>query len=183
VLTLVEKAQENINENDAESMMKNFQKGKFTVNDFLKQMEMMNSLGSMTSILKMIPGMGGMLKQIGDLSPAENEMKRMKVIISSMTTEERENYKVIKESRLKRIASGSGNTEDSVKDFLKKFAQMEQMMGGLSSMMKGGGFPGMPGMPGMGPQKGFRADPNAMQNPFGKQKKKGTKGPWGKGYF
>ncbi len=59
VVSLVEKAQENIDEKDAENMMKNFQKGKFTVDDFLKQMEMMNSLGSMTSILKMIPGMGG----------------------------------------------------------------------------------------------------------------------------
>ncbi len=181
VLSLVEKAQENINESDAESMMKNFQKGKFTVTDFLKQMEMMNSLGSMTSILKMIPGMGGMLRQIGDLSPAEAEMKRMKVIISSMTQEERDNYKVIKESRLKRIARGSGNSEDAVKDFLGKFKQMEQMMGGLASMMKGGGIPGMPGM---GPQKGFRQEPGAApQFPGGKQKKKSSKGPWGKGYF
>lgn len=178
VLSLVEKAQENINENDAESMMQNFQKGKFTVDDFLKQMEMMNSLGSMTSILKMIPGMGGMLRQLGDLSPAENEMKKMKVIISSMTKGERQNYKVIKESRLKRIASGSGSTVTAVTDFLGKFKQMEQMMGGLSSMMKGGG------MPGMGPQKGFRQEAGAMpQFPDGKQKKKGTKGPWGKGYF
>jgi signal recognition particle subunit SRP54 len=184
VLSLVEKAQENINESDAESMMANFQKGKFTVDDFLKQMEMMNSLGSMTSILKMIPGMGGMLRQLGDLSPAENEMKKMKVIISSMTKEERQNYKVIKESRMARIARGSGSTEEAVKDFLGKFKQMEQMMGGLSSMMKGGGMPGFPGMPGMGPQKGFRHDADAMsQFSGGKQKKKGSKGPWGKGYF
>lgn len=181
VLSLVEKAQENINESDAESMMKNFQKGKFTVDDFLKQMEMMNSLGSMTSILKMIPGMGGMLRQLGDLSPAENEMKKMKVIISSMTKEERQNYKVIKESRLKRIASGSGSTEGAVSDFIAKFKQMEQMMGGLSSMMKGGG---MPSLPGMGPQKGFRQEAGAMpQMPGAKQKKKTSKGPWGKGYF
>jgi signal recognition particle subunit SRP54 len=181
VLSLVEKAQENINESDAESMMQNFQKGKFTVDDFLKQMEMMSSMGSMTSILKMIPGMGGMLRQLGDLSPAENEMKKMKVIISSMTKDERQNYKVIKESRLKRIASGSGSTEAAVKDFLGKFKQMEQMMGGLSSMMKGGG---MGGFPGMGPQKGFRQEAGAMpQMPGEKQKKKGSKGPWGKGYF
>lgn len=185
VVSLVEKAQENINENDAESMMKNFQKGKFTVDDFMKQMDMMNNLGSMASILKMIPGMGGMLRQIGDLSPAEAEMKRMKVIISSMTKQERQDYKIIKESRLRRIALGSGNSEQSVKEFLGKFKQMEQMMGGLSAMMNGGGFPGMPGLPGMGPKKGFRQDPNAM-NPFegmAKEKKKGGKGPWGKGYF
>jgi signal recognition particle subunit SRP54 len=186
VLSLVEKAQDNINESDAESMMKNFQKGKFTVEDFLKQMDMMSNLGSMTSILKMIPGMGGMLRQIGDLSPAEAEMKRMKVIISAMTKEERQDYKIVKESRLKRIARGSGSTEQAVKDFFSKFKQMEQMMGGMSAMMNGGGFPGMPGM---GPKKGFRADPNAMTQfpgmggPSGKEKKKGAKGPWGKGYF
>jgi signal recognition particle subunit SRP54 len=182
VLSLVEKAQENINESDADSMMKNFQKGKFTVDDFLKQMEMMSSMGSMTSILKMIPGMGGMLRQLGDLSPAEAEMKKMKVIISSMTKAERENYKVIKESRLKRIATGSGSSIEAVNDFLGKFKQMEQMMGGLSSMMRGGG---MPSFPGMGPQKGFRQEAGGSmpQIPGGKQKKKGTKGPWGKGYF
>ncbi len=186
VLSLVEKAQDNINESDAENMMKNFQKGKFTVDDFMKQMDMMSNLGSMASILKMIPGMGGMLRQIGDLSPAEAEMKRMKIIISSMTKQERQDYKIIKESRMKRIATGSGCTEQAVKDFLGKFKQMEQMMGGMSAMMNGGGFPGMPGM---GQKKGFRTDPNAMpQFPGmpgvgGKDKKKGGKGPWGKGYF
>lgn len=186
VLSLVEKAQDNINESDAESMMNNFKKGKFTVDDFLKQMDMISNLGSMGSILKMIPGMGGMLRQIGDLSPAENEMKRMKIIISSMTKAERQDYKIIGDRRLKRIASGSGTTEAQVKDFLGKFKQMEQMMGGMAAMMNGGGFPGMPGFPGMGGKKGFRQDPNAV-NPFagmqGKDKKKGGKGPWGKGYF
>ena len=181
VLSLVEKAQDNINESDAESMMNNFKKGKFTVEDFLKQMDMMSNLGSMASILKMIPGMGGMLRQIGDLSPAEAEMKRMKVIISSMTKQERHDYKIIGDRRLKRIACGSGTTEQHVKDFLGKFKQMEQMMGGMAAMMNGGGFPGMPGM---GAKKGFRQDPNAMpQFPGmgGKEKKKGGKGPWGKG--
>jgi len=181
VVSLVEKAQENINEKDAESMMKNFEKGKFTVEDFLKQMEMMSNLGSMTSILKMLPGMGGMLRQIGDLSPAENEMKRMKIIISSMTKEERQNYKIIKDSRIQRIAKGSGNTIEAVKDFLNKFKQMEQMMGGLMSMMKGG-MPGMPAMPGMPQKKGFRPEANPFES-MGKEKKKGGKGPWGKGYF
>ncbi len=183
VLSLVEKAQANIDESEADRMMKNFEKGKFTVDDFLKQMDMMSNLGSMASILKMIPGMGGLLRQVGDLSPAENEMKKMKVIISSMTKQERDDYKIIKESRLNRIAKGSGTTPEAVKDFIGKFKQMEQMMGGLSAMMKGG-MPGMPGMPGMGAQKGFRQNP--ADNPFaamGKEKKKGGKGPWGKGYF
>lgn len=194
VLSLVEKAQANIDESQAEKMMKNFEKGKFTVDDFLKQMDMMSNLGSMASILKMIPGMGGILRQVGDLSPAENEMKKMKVIISSMTQQERDDYKIVKDSRIKRIAKGSGTTEEAVRDFLGKFKQMEQMMGGLSAMMKGGfpgmpgmgGMPGMPGMPGMGPKKGFRQNPGeGFENPFdtGGKKKKGSKGPWGKGYF
>lgn len=177
VVSLVEKAEEAIDKDEAENMMKNLEKGKFSVDDFMKQMDMMSSLGSMSSLLKMIPGMGGMLRQIGDLSPAENEMKRMKVIISSMTKQERQDYKLIKESRLKRIAKGSGNTEQAVRDFIAKFKQMEQMMGGMMKMMKGGGMPGMPGMPGMGGMPGI--------GDMGRKKRKGPKkgGPWGGGFF
>ncbi len=180
VVSLVEKAEEQIDQKDAERMMKNLEKGKFTVDDFLKQMEMMSSLGSMGSLLKMIPGMGGLLRQVGDLSPAEAEMKRMKVIISSMTQEERQNYKLVKESRLKRIARGSGNTDAQVKDFLAKFSQMEKMMGGMMQMMKGGGLPGMgmPGMPGMGGGGGLPGFDGGKKK---KPRKKG--GAWGGGYF
>ncbi len=185
VVTLVEKAEENIDEKEAEKMMKNLEKGQFSVDDFMKQMNMMSKLGSMGSLLKMIPGMGGVLRDVGDLSPAENEMSRMKVIISSMTKAERKNYKIIKESRIERIAKGSGNTVQSVKDFLAKFKQMEKMMTGMMGMFKGGGLPGMPGLPGMG---GAEGNPMGLQNGFrnpGKKKpKKGKKGnPWGKGYF
>lgn len=181
VVSLVEKAEDRIDQKEAEQMMKNLEKGKFTVEDFMKQMDMIKSLGSMGSILKMLPGMGGMMKQIGDLSPAENEMKRMRVIIDSMTKEERQNYKIINDSRMNRIAKGSGNPLASVKDFLGKFRQMEKMMGGMMQMMKGG-FPGMPGMPGFGgaAQPGFRQQPGLEDK--GSKKGKG-KGPWGKGYF
>ena len=164
-----------IDEKDAESMMKNLEKGKFTVNDFMKQMDMMKNLGSMASIMKMIPGMGGVLKQVGDLSPAEDEMKRMRVIINSMTNTERDNYKLIKESRINRISKGSGTTEAQVRDFISKFRQMEKMMGGMMQMMKGGGMPGMPGMGGMPGMDGMLG----MQKPK-KKKKKG--GQWG-GFF
>jgi signal recognition particle subunit SRP54 len=177
VVSLVEKAEENIDKDEAEKMMKNLEKGKFTVDDFMKQMNMLQNLGSMSSMLKMIPGMGGMLRQIGDLSPAENEMKRMKVIIQSMTKEERENYKIIKESRRNRIARGSGHTEQAVKDFISKFKQMEKMMSTLAPMMKGGGMPGLPGMGGAGMPQGLPG--------MGRKKKKGPKkgGPWGGGFF
>ncbi len=184
ILSLVEKAEEAIDEKEAEKMMKKLEKGKFTVDDFMKQMDMINNLGPMEHILKMIPGMGGMLRQIGDLSPAKEEMKKMKVIISSMTKKERDNYKLLNESRIERIARGSGKQVADVKDFIKKFKQMEQMMGGMMGMLKGGGLPGM-GLPGMGGMPGMDSMPGFRQQPgANKKRKKGKrKGPWGGGYF
>lgn len=183
VLSLVEKAEEEIDEKEAERMMRQMEKGRFTVDDFMKQMNMISKMGSMSSLMKMIPGMGGVLRQVGDLTPAENEMERMKIIISSMTKKERNNYKIIKDSHIKRIASGSGSTIGAVQEFLTKFKQMEQMMGGMMSMLKGGGLPGFPGMPGGfgGSGKGMRQLPGNKKK---KKKNKGKKrGPWGKGYF
>jgi signal recognition particle subunit SRP54 len=180
VLSLVEKAEEAINQDDAMGMMANLEKGKFTINDFVKQMETINRLGSFGSILKMIPGMGGALRQMGDLGPAENEMKKMKVIINSMTNKERENTSLIDASRRKRIAAGSGKTVQDVNLFLERFEQMRQMMVGMMGMMKGGGLPNIPGM---GPVKGFRQAPQNQQ-PFGQQAPKSTKqGKFGKKYF
>lgn len=180
VLSLVEKAEEAINQDDAMGMMANLEKGKFTINDFVKQMETINRLGSFGSILKMIPGMGGALRQMGDLSAAENEMKNMKVMINSMTKKERENTSLIDNSRRKRIAAGSGRSLQDVTQFLERFEQMRQMMVGMMGMMKGGGLPNIPGM---GPVKGFRQAPQSQQ-PFGQQPTKGPKkGQFGKKYF
>jgi signal recognition particle subunit SRP54 len=175
------KAEEAINQDDAMGMMANLEKGKFTINDFVKQMETINRLGSFGSILKMIPGMGGALRQIGDLSPAENEMKKMKVIINSMTKKEREDVDMIDASRRKRIAAGAGRTVTEVNQFIERFGQMRQMMVGMMGMMKGGGLPNIPGM---GPVKGFRQAPQSQQ-PFGKAPSKsgGKKNKFGKKYF
>lgn len=175
VVSLVEKAQEVVNEEEAQNMLKNLEKNRFTIEDFMKQMDTMNKLGSMQSILKMIPGMGGMLRQLGDLSPAENEMKKMKVMISSMTQAERRDDSLFKEStRLERVARGSGTQVSEVRAFLAKFAQMKKMMTGMFQMFKGGGMPampGMPGMPGMGGANGFRQAPGQS----GKSAKKGKR--------
>lgn len=171
VLSLVEKAQEVIDEKDAEKMMKRLEKNQFTINDFMKQMESISKLGSMESILKMIPGMGGMLRQVGDLSPAENEMKKMKVIISSMTLKEKENHRILNDSRKKRIASGSGRTISDINEFIQKFEQMQQMMSGMMGMLKGGGMPGLPGMGGAA-RPGFRQQPGQQQ---GSPKKSGKR--------
>ena len=182
VLSLVEKAEEAINQDDAMGMMANLEKGKFTINDFVKQMETINRLGSFGSILKMIPGMGGALRQMGDLGGAEDEMKKMKVIINSMTKKEREDVDMIDGSRRKRIAAGAGKTVTEVNQFLERFGQMRQMMVGMMGMMKGGGLPNIPGM---GPVKGFRQAPqNQNQQLFGQQDKKNKpKSPFGKKYF
>jgi signal recognition particle subunit SRP54 len=180
VLSLVEKAEEAINQDDAMGMMANLEKGKFTINDFVKQMETINRLGSFGSILKMIPGMGGALRSMGDLSPAEDEMKKMKVIINSMTKKEREDTKLIDASRRKRIAGGAGRTVQDVNQFLERFDQMRKMMVGMMGMMKGGGLPNIPGM---GPVKGFRQAPQAQQ-PFGRPPEKEVKkSKFGKKYF
>ena len=180
VLSLVEKAEEAINQDEAMGMMANLEKGKFTINDFVKQMETINRLGSFGSILKMIPGMGGALRQMGDLSEAEGEMKKMKVIINSMTKKEREDVDLIDGSRRKRIATGAGRSVQEVNQFIEKFGQMRQMMVGMMGMMKGGGFPNIPGM---GPVKGFRQAAQAQQ-PFGEPKVKGAKNSkFGKKYF
>jgi len=180
VLSLVEKAEEAINQDDAMGMMANLEKGKFTINDFVKQMETINRLGSFGSILKMIPGMGGALRQMGDLGPAENEMKKMKVIINSMTKKEREDVDLIDSPRRKRIASGAGRTVQEVNQFIERFGQMRQMMVGMMGMMKGGGLPNLPGM---GPVKGFRQAPQKQQPFAQKPEKDNKKSPFGKKYF
>lgn len=175
VLTLVERAQEVVDEKEAEKMMKNMEKNRFTISDFMKQMNTISKLGSFESIMKMIPGMSGMARQLGDLSPAEGEMTKMKIIIQSMTKKEREDDSLFNNSRIARIAKGSGTTPAQVNDFLNKFRQMKKMMAGMMGMMKGGGMPNIPGMP---MQKGFRQQSKGQQNPKVKANSK-----FGKRYF
>ncbi|MBT4793237.1 MAG: signal recognition particle protein [Halobacteriovoraceae bacterium] len=175
VVSLVEKAQEVIDEKEAERMMKRLEKQQFTIADFVKQMDQISKLGSMSSIMKMIPGMGGMLRQVGDLSPAEGEMKKMRILIDSMTQKERDNHKLLNESRIDRIAKGSGTTGKDVRDFIQKFVQMQSMMINMMGAMKGGGMPNVPGMPSM---PGYRQA--AKQ---GKKKSGKKKGPFGSKFF
>ena len=167
VVSLVEKAQAEIDEKEASSMAARLQKGKFSISDLIKQMEMMRKLGGLGQIMGMLPGMGGLKRQLGDLAPAEQEMRKVKVMASSMTKAERDNYHLIDASRIKRIARGSGHPETEVAAFLTKFGQMEQMM---SSMMRGGlGALFGGGRPGMPSSAGKKAGPKQT--------------PWGKRYF
>ena len=168
IVSLVEKAEEEMDQKSQERMMKNLEKGRFSVEDFMKQIDMIKNLGSLRSVLKMLPGAGGLLRQAGDLTPAENEIARMRVMINSMTPQERQNYKIINASRSRRIASGSGQNISSVNKFLSQFRQMEQMM---SSLKGGGGLQNM--MAGMAQGKVKKS----------KGKGRGKSGPWGRGYF
>jgi len=183
VVSLVEKAQEHIDEKEAEKVMKKIEKNQFSIDDFIKQMDTMNKLGSMGDLMKMIPGMGGMMRQMGDLSVAETEMKKMRTLISSMTKQEKKDHTVFNDSRKKRVAMGAGAQVKDVTEFLKKFEQMRSMMSGMMGMMKGGMPGGMEGLmggggnlPGQMPaKKGFRQAPAFG----GKKRKKGKrKGPW-----
>ncbi len=145
VVTLVEKAQEQIDEKEAEKLMNKIEKNTFSLDDFVKQMEMLGKMGPLESLMKMIPGMGGMLRQAGDLSSAKKEMKQMKVMVSSMTLQERKDHKLLNDSRKTRVAKGSGYSVGDLDQFLKKFEKMQKMMSGMASFMKGGGMPGAGG--------------------------------------
>lgn len=147
VVSLVEKAQEAIDQDEAKSLEEKLRTQKFDLEDFLKQLQTIKKLGSLGSIIKMIPGMS----QIGDIAPAEKEMKKVECIIQSMTREERKKPEILKASRKQRIAKGSGTEVADVNRLLKQFEQMKAMMkmfsGGkmpnFGSMMKGknGRFP------------------------------------------
>lgn len=140
VISLVEKAQSAINEEDAKSLEEKIRTQKFDLDDFLKQLQNIKKLGSLGSILKMIPGMG----QIGDLAPAEKEMKKVEAIIQSMTKEERKKPEILKASRKQRIAKGSGTEVADVNRLLKQFEQMKAMM----KMFSGGKMPSFGGFKG-----------------------------------
>lgn len=154
VLTLLEKAQGDIEADEAEALAKKMQKAKFDLEDFRTQMRRMRKMGSLESILKLIPGLGGLAGQLGEMGGHEKELDRTEAIINSMTMKERQNPDIINPGRKQRIAKGSGTRVQDVNQLLKQFDQMRKMM---QSMFKGGGkkMPAMPkmgggGMPGLG---------------------------------
>ncbi|MEB3231609.1 MAG: signal recognition particle protein [Leptolyngbyaceae bacterium] len=187
VLTLVEKAQEEVDFAEAEKMQEKILSAQFDFNDFLKQSRLMKTMGSFGGLAKMIPGMN---KFSGEqLEQAEVQLKRCEAMISSMTVEERKNPELLSSSpsRRKRVAQGSGHdlkaVSKLVSDFQRMRSLMQQMgqgnfgmpgMGGLGDMF-GGGMPGM-GMPGMGgPPPGWRghSSPNPSKKKKKSKKKKG----------
>ncbi|MGK7873374.1 MAG: signal recognition particle protein [Xenococcaceae cyanobacterium] len=177
VLTLVEKAQEELDLADVEKMQSKIMEAKFDFNDFLKQMRLLKNMGSLGGIMKLIPGMGKLSG--ADIEKGEVQLKATEAMINSMTKQERENPKLLAKSpsRRRRIAKGSGYEERDVSKLVSDFTRMRTMM----QQMGQGGMPAMPGMGGMGslfggmggntPRPGFRGYSAGSK----KKKKKGKK--------
>lgn len=135
VVTLFEKAQQEISEEEMEDAQQKMSEGKFTLVDFQKQMRMVKRMGSVKDIMKMIPGLGGMADKLGAAGEdPEQELKRVDGIINSMTQYERENPSKIDRSRRNRIAAGCGVEPSEVNALLKQFGEMATMMKRMSGM-------------------------------------------------
>ena len=128
VVTLVEKAQENIDEEKAAKLEERLRKNKFTLEDYLDQIGQINKMGGLASILDMVPGISQKQKQEVDMEKAEREFKQMEAIILSMTKEERDNPNILNSSRRKRIAAGSGQTVTKVNSLIKNYEDTKKMM-------------------------------------------------------
>ena len=156
IVSLVEKAAQVVDEKEAERMARKMRKGKFDLDDLSKQLGQMQKMGGMGGLMKLMPGMGKIKKQLDEAGGFDDRIiKQQQAIISSMTPAERENPAILKASRKKRIAAGSGMSVQDVNKLLKMHRQMADMMkmmrkkGGMANMMKAmEGMPGMPKMPG-----------------------------------
>jgi len=131
VLTLIEKAEQAIDEKESEKLARKMLKNQFTLNDFLKQLQNIKKMGSLESIIRMIPGMGHKLP--ADLKIDDKALKHIEAIIQSMTEKEREHPEIINGSRRLRIAKGSGQSVTEVNRLLRQFDEMKKMMKRFSS--------------------------------------------------
>ena len=149
VAGLVERAAETLDHEEGERVAKKMLAGKFDLDDYVSQINQINRMGSISGILGMLPGMGKIKDMLGDKEIDTSIFKRHKAIISSMTKQERKTPGIIKASRKKRIASGSGTTVQEVNRLLKQFDDMSTMMKRISKMGLGGLMRGMGGAGGL----------------------------------
>lgn len=144
IVSLVEKAQEQYDEESARKLQKKIHKNKFDFNDFLDQLSQIRKMGNIKDLLGMVPGMS---KQMKDVDIDENQFKKIEAIILAMTKKERENPEILNGNRRKRLSYGSGNTITEVNQFVKQFDQMRKMMRNMSKMGNmGKALKRMPGM-------------------------------------
>ena len=143
-LTFIEKAEQQYDEKQAKKLEEKLKKNRFTLSDYLEQMEQLQNMGDMSQLAAMLPG--GMGKQLDGAQIDERKMARQRAIIQSMTLQERENPQVLNASRRRRIAAGCGQEVSDVNRLIKSFEMMQQMTKAFSK----GNFRGVPGMGGMG---------------------------------
>lgn len=154
VLTLVENAQEVMDHKEAEKSAKKILSNDFSLDDFLAQIQQLKKLGGFESMLKFLPGMGEISKQMKTMTPPDNEIKKIEAIIRSMTIQERNDHRILNGSRRQRIAAGSGTQVQDVNKLIKQFEEAKKMMSGLMKM-------------GMGPKgRGKGAGLSGMKFPF-----------------
>ncbi len=147
ILTLVERAQEHVDQKTAEEQARKLLDAQFTFDDFYAQLQQVKKMGPLGDLLKMIPGLGQVAKQLPEGPEAEREMRKVEAIISSMTKAERTDPTLINGSRRRRIAAGSGTTVADVNQLTKQFAEMRKLMKQMGSLAKSGRLPRLPGMP------------------------------------
>jgi signal recognition particle subunit SRP54 len=151
VLSLIEKAQENVDRQQAEAMQKKLRTATFDLEDFLSQMQQVKKMGPLSQIMEMIPGFRSLRGNIPQEALDDKQFKRIEAIIQSMTPGERHEPHIIGGSRKRRIARGSGTSPQEVNQLLNQFFQVQKMMKSMMQGMgkKGRGMPSLPGMPGM----------------------------------
>lgn len=138
VLSLVEKATEKIDAEEAERLRKKMGKNEFDLEDFLAQMKMLKNMGPMENMLEMIPGMGKAMKQMEGKVDFEKELSKIEAMIFSMTKEERKRPEILNASRRRRIANGSGTKVQDINQFMKQYLEMKKMMKTINKLGLGG---------------------------------------------
>ena len=139
VLSLVEKAQDVINEKEARDSARKMMKNEFTLDDFLTQIQQLKKLGGLEGLMKFLPGMGEITKKMKNMAPPDQEVKKIEAIIRSMTQKERQNHKILNASRRQRIAKGSGTQVQDINKLVKQFEETQKMMSGMMKMGLGRG--------------------------------------------
>jgi signal recognition particle subunit SRP54 len=137
VLSLVEKAQEVMDEKSARDSARKMMKNEFTMEDFLSQIQMLKKMGGLETIMKMLPGMGELQKQMKNMAPPDKEVKKIEAIIHSMTAHERRDPRVLNASRRERIAKGSGTQVQDINKFVRQFEESKKMMSSMMKMSRG----------------------------------------------
>ncbi|MRR53091.1 MAG: signal recognition particle protein [Deltaproteobacteria bacterium] len=146
VLTLIEKAQATFDEGQSLKLQQKLKKNQYDLEDFRNQLQQMKQMGSLESIMSLIPGMGKMMKQMEGAGPSEKELKRIEAIIDSMTRDERANPSIINGSRRLRISKGSGTTVQEVNQLLKRFAEALKLVKHMQKLGPKGLMKGMGGL-------------------------------------